>query len=84
MVGIGAFALANKAGKGNQSAPPQVNCSPRRCFFISNTEPCQCNTTLTSGGVCGSTTNGVGYAGGVQRGRRHALPGGAFLQLGIL
>lgn len=63
VVGIGAFALANKAGKGNQNAPPQVNCSPRRCFFISATEPCQCNTTLTSGGVCGSTTNGVGYLG---------------------
>lgn len=63
VVAIGAFALANKAGQGKENGPPQVSCSPRRCFFISATEPCQCNTTLTSGAVCGSTTNGVGYAG---------------------
>jgi hypothetical protein len=63
VVGIGAFALANKAGKGKDNGPPQVSCSPRRCFLVSLTEPCQCNTTLTSGSVCGSTTSGVGYAG---------------------
>ena len=63
VVGIGIFALANKAGKGKDNGPPQVSCSPRRCFLISLTEPCQCNTTLTSGTVCGSTTSGVGYAG---------------------
>jgi hypothetical protein len=63
VVGIGLFALANKAGKTQDSGAPQVSCSPRRCIFISATEPCQCNTTLTSGASCGSTTAGVGYAG---------------------
>jgi len=63
VVGIGAFALANKAGKGNDNTPPQVSCSPRRCFYISTAEPCECNTTLTSGATCGTTTSGVGYAG---------------------
>jgi hypothetical protein len=63
VVGIGAFALANKAGKGADNGPPQVSCSPRRCFLVSLSEPCQCNTTLTSGSVCGTTTSGVGYAG---------------------
>jgi hypothetical protein len=63
VVAIGAFALANKAGKGKDNAAPQVSCSPRRCFYISASEPCQCNTTLTSGAVCGTTTSGVGYAG---------------------
>jgi hypothetical protein len=63
VVGIGAFALANKAGKSKDNGPPQVSCSPRRCIFIGGNEPCQCNTTLTSGALCGSTTAGVGYAG---------------------
>ncbi len=62
VVGIGAFALANKAGKGNDNTAPQVSCSPRRCFYISVSEPCECNTTLTSGATCGTTTSGVGYA----------------------
>lgn len=63
VVGLGAFALANKAGKGKDDGPPQVSCSPRRCFLISFNEPCQCNTTGTTGQPCGSTTSGVGYAG---------------------
>jgi hypothetical protein len=63
VVGIGLFGLANKAGKTKDSGPPQVSCSPRQCFLISVLEPCQCNTTLTSGAVCGTTTAGVGYAG---------------------
>jgi hypothetical protein len=63
VVGIGIFGLANKAGKTKDNGPPQVSCSPRQCFLISLTEPCQCNTTLTSGAVCGTTTAGVGYAG---------------------
>jgi hypothetical protein len=63
VVAGGALVLANKAGKGKDEGPPQVSCSPRRCFLVSLNEPCQCNTTLTTGGTCGTTTSGVGYAG---------------------
>jgi hypothetical protein len=63
VVALGAFAVANKAGKGKDDGPPQVSCSPRRCFLVSLNEPCQCNTPNTTGEPCGSTTAGVGYAG---------------------
>jgi hypothetical protein len=63
VVGLGAFAAANKLGQGKDQAPPQVNCSPRQCFFLSAAEPCQCNTPNVSGGTCGTTTSGVAYAG---------------------
>jgi hypothetical protein len=62
VVAAGAFALANKAGKGQDDGPPQVTCSPRRCFLIAVGQ-CECNTTLTTGQPCGSTASGVGYAG---------------------
>jgi hypothetical protein len=54
VVGLGAFAAANKLGQGKDQAPPQVNCSPRQCFFLSAAEPCQCNTPNVSGGTCGT------------------------------
>jgi hypothetical protein len=63
VVGIGAFALANKLGKGKDDGPPQVSCSPRRCFLIALTEPCDCNTLNTTSLPCGSSTSGVGYGG---------------------
>ena len=63
VVGVGAFALANKLGKGKDDGPPQVSCSPRRCFLIALNEPCECNTTSTTSLPCGSTTSGVGYGG---------------------
>jgi hypothetical protein len=63
VVAAGAFALANKAGKGKDNGAPQVSCSPRRCFLISLGEPCQCNTTSVTGEPCGTTTSGVAYAG---------------------
>jgi len=63
VVGIGAFAAANKLGKGDTAEAPQVNCSPRQCFFIGVGEPCQCNTPTTAGGTCGTTTSGVTYLG---------------------
>lgn len=62
VVAVGALALANKAGKSQDSGPPQVTCSPRRCFLVALNEPCQCNTTSTTGQPCGNTTSGVGYA----------------------
>jgi hypothetical protein len=63
VVGLGALALANKLGKGKDDGPPQVSCSPRRCFLISLNEPCECNTLNTTSLPCGSTTSGVGYGG---------------------
>jgi hypothetical protein len=63
IVGLGAFAAANKLGQGKNNAPPQVNCSPRQCLYISPTDPCQCNTPTVAGGTCDNTTSGVAYAG---------------------
>jgi hypothetical protein len=63
IVGLGAFAAANKLGQGKNNVPPQVNCSPRQCLYISPTDPCQCNTPTVAGGTCGTTTSGVAYAG---------------------
>jgi hypothetical protein len=63
IIGLGAFAAANKLGQGKSDAAPQVNCSPRQCLYISPTDPCVCNTPTVAGGTCGTTTSGVAYAG---------------------
>jgi hypothetical protein len=63
VIGLGALFGINKlANEKNQTGNGMVTCSPRSCVAGAPGDPCFCNTTLASGGSCGSTASGVPFA----------------------
>jgi hypothetical protein len=63
VIGLGALFGINKlANEKNQTGNGTVTCSPRSCVAGAPGDPCFCNTTLASGGTCGSTASGVPFA----------------------
>ena len=64
VVGLGAIVGLHEILKDKQgSSTAQANCSPRTCVVVVNGGECQCSGNITVGGQCGSTANGVAYAG---------------------